>query len=203
MSIRRPISGYRFVETRRGDTLAAIAARELGDASRWPEIVGYNSLRPPFITDDEALADSGVIVTGQFLRVPAAVALVSVESQPSEVFGRDIGLSSGRIGVADGDFAVAGGLDNLRQALRHRVITDRGELTFHLEYGSLLRTLLGTVSVPTVALLAARYARAAVLADARISTVSKAVATVEGDAVRVDVEAIPVTGKPIDITVTA
>ena len=32
--IDRPLQGYRFVETRHGDTLQAVAAREMGDASR-------------------------------------------------------------------------------------------------------------------------------------------------------------------------
>ena len=53
------------------------------------------------------------------------------------------------------------------------------------------------------AILAAQYAKATLLSDARVDRVSKAEATVVGDAVTVQVEIQPVTGKSIDLTATA
>ena len=201
--IQRPISGFRFAEVQRGDTLQKIAARELGDAARWPEIVGLNSLRPPFITDDPAAAGQGVVLSGQFVRVPAAAAVASAEAAPEEVFGRDAFLNAGRLEVSAGDLAVVGGVDNLKQAMRNAIETERGELIFHTDYGCLLRQIIGTVNGPTAAILAAQYAKATLLADARVDRVSKADAVVVGDAVTVSVEVLPVTGKAIDLTANA
>lgn len=202
MSIQRPIAGFRFVEVQRGDTLQRIAAREFGDAARWPELVGYNGLRAPFVTDDPAQAGSGVILSGQLIRVPASSAVISAEASPEEVFGRDVFLRVGRVDVSNGDFAVAGGIANLKQALQHRLDTDRGELLFHRDYGSLVRMLVGTVVGPTASLLAAQYAKAAMLSDPRVSLVSRAEAEVIGDVINVNVEVKPVTGKTIDVSAT-
>lgn len=202
MTIERTATGSRYVEILRGDTLQRIAARELGDASRWPELVGFNRLVPPFIVDDAASAGERVLAAGQFIRIPATDVVVSATSSPDEVYGRDVGLRLGRIEAIDGDFAIVGGLDNLRQALRHRIETDSGELLFHPGYGSQIRRILGQASGPAATLLAAQLARTAVLADERIASVPSAEAEAEGDMLRVTVKAEPVVGKVVDITST-
>lgn len=197
---RRPLHGFRFVEIRHGDTLQAIAAREIGDASRWTDLIAYNDLVPPFITDDPAQARTGVLLSGSMIRVPAAAQMASASSDPDRVFERDIRLEDGVLVAQNGDFAVASGRDNLRQAIKHRIETERGELLFHPEYGSRIRVLLGAVNGPTASLLAAEYARSAVLADPRIRQVTQSVAEVEGDVVRVSVEAQPIAGRVIEVT---
>lgn len=202
-SYRRPLYGFRFVETRHGDTLQAIAARELGDASRWSEIIAHNDLVPPFITDDPAEAREGVVLTGSKIRLPAPTPMVSAALDPDRVFGRDVRLHNGVLDAAGGDFAVIAGRENLRQALRHRIETDRGEVLFHREYGSRVRELMGAVSGPTALMLAAEYAKSAVAADPRIEEVTRAVAETSGDVTRVSVEARPVTGRdPMEIEAT-
>ena len=55
-----PRAGGRRVVVRRGDTLSAIAARYLGDGSRWPEI----------FDDNPAIADPWDIRPGQTLTLP-------------------------------------------------------------------------------------------------------------------------------------
>lgn len=200
--IQRPIGGFRFVEVRRSETLQQIAARELGSATRWPEIVGLNGLLPPFVTDDPAAVRPGVVLSGGYVKVPAAASTISAEAQPEEVFGRDAILRLGRLGVEAGDLEVVSGSANLAQALRHAVETERGELIFHADYGCLVRQIVGTVNGPTAAILAAEYVKATVLADSRVDRVSRADAVVAGDAVTVQVEVYPVTGKPIDLAAT-
>lgn len=202
MTIQRPIVGFRFAEIQRGDTLQRIAARELGDAARWPELVGYNGLRAPFITDDPGLASDGVLLSGQFIRLPSSTAVVSADVSPEEVFGRDVLLQDGDTVMQDGDFAVAAGTPNLRQALTHRIATDTGELMFHTEYGSLVRRVLGTVNGPTAGILAIEYVKAALALDPRVSAVTKATAAIVGDTVQVDVEVQPIDGKPIALSTT-
>lgn len=196
----RPLFGFRFVEIQRGDTLQSIAAREIGDASRWAELIAYNGLVPPFITDDSASARAGVLLSGSLLRVPAPVPVITTTTDPDKVFEVDVALDGrGQMTVENGDFSVVSGRANLRQALKHRVITDRGELMFHPNYGSLIRRLIGSVNGPTAALLAAQFAKSAIQADQRIKQVTQATADVVGDVINVSVEAQPVVGRVVDV----
>lgn len=198
----RELFGFRFVEIRHGDTLQAIAARELGDGARWHEIVAYNNLVAPFITDDPAQARPGVALSGTLLRVPAPTPVVETTINPEEVFETDIELNRGQIMADRGDMVLVAGRANLRQALRHRIETDRGELLFHTGYGSRVRSVIGAVNGPTAALLTAQYARAAVQADPRVERVTRAEAQVVGDVVNASVEVEPVTGRPVDVNAT-
>lgn len=195
----RPLYGFRFVEVRVGDTLQAIAARELGDAGRWNDLIAYNNLVPPFLTDDPDRAGQGVKMAGDLILVPAPSPAVSTTTDPEKVFESDVDLTGGVLGVEDGDFAVVSGRANLRQALKHRVDTDRGELVFHLAYGSSVRRMLGAVSGPTSAQLVAEYAKAAVRSDPRVRQVVSASAEVVGDAVNVTVVAEAVAGQTVEV----
>lgn len=199
----RELYGFRFVETQRGDSLQLIAARELGDAGRWTELVSYNELVPPFITDDPALAGDGVILTGSQILVPAPAPVVTTTTNPDEVFQADVKLSAdGEIMVDGGDLAVVSGTKNLVQAIKCRVETERGELIYHPEYGSNIRRMVGVVNGPTAALLAGQYAKSAVQADPRINTVTNATAEVSGDSVSVTIEAEAIAGRIIEVTAT-
>lgn len=192
----KPLTGYRYVEIHHGDTLRTIAARELGDAARWIDLIAYNNLAPPYVAE---IASSGVLAYGDQIRVPAPTRIISTTTDPDRVFEVDIDLSTGQLEADNGDLALVAGRDNLRQALRHRVETERGELVYHGEYGSFVRRLIGAVNGPTSALLAAEYAKSAVLADPRISSVSQSRADVVGDTINVSVEAQPVTGRPLQV----
>lgn len=196
------LNGYRFVEVQRGDTLQVIAARELGDAARWSELIAYNDLVPPFLTDDPEATVTGVILSGQLIRLPAPVPVITTTADADLVFERDVMLDErGALATKEGDFEVISGRANLRQSIKNRVETDRGELMFHPGYGSLVRRLIGSVNRPTTTLLAAEYAKSAVAADSRIKQVSASVAEAVGDTIRVRVEAEPIVGRVIDVDV--
>lgn len=200
INVNRELSSFRFAETFRGDTMQRIALRELGDASRWPEIVSYNNLIPPFITDDEVLAGNGVLLSGDALRIPAPVRVVDASIDPSATFLVDIDLSTGLIesdGV--GDVLLCAGVPNLKQAIKHRIETTRSDLMYHPEYGSLIKRLIGTVTGPTANILAAEYAKSAVEADPRIQAVSSSTAQIVGDAISVSVEAETISGRVVSI----
>lgn len=200
LTLQRPVEGHRFAQTRHNDSMQLIAARELGDASRWAELVAFNDLVPPFITNDPSEQAPGVLLAGQLVRIPAAVVTVSAGVDADRVFERDVALVSGQLGASDGgDLLVAAGLDNLRQAVRHRLETERGDLIFHPQYGSLLRRIIGSVNGPTAGLLAAGYAKAAVLSDPRISSVLSSEASVVGDVINVTVVAEPIVGRRVEL----
>lgn len=200
---QKPLYGFRFVEIRYGDTLQAIAARELGDAALWYQLIALNGLVPPFITDDPSQVTAGVLQSGGALKVLAPQPVVTTTTDPEQVFQNDILLDQyGNLSTSSGDFAIASGLDNLHQALVNRIETDRGELIFHTNYGSRVRRLQGAVNGPTAALLAAQYAKSAVQADPRVAQVIQAVANVSGDSIEVSVEVQPISGRVVNITTT-
>jgi phage baseplate assembly protein W len=194
----RQLIGFRFVETRFGDTLQRIAAREMGDANRWAELIEYNNLLPPFITDNAAEAGPNVLLTGRQMIVPAPVAVVSTTTDPDEVFEADIQLGSYGELMTDGvDFVVVSGRKNLCQALTIRFSTDRQELMYHPEYGCDVRRLVGRVNGPTASILAAQAVRSAALRDPRVSRVLSATAEVIGDVINVVAEAETVAGRSV------
>lgn len=197
----RPLYGYRFILTRHGDTLQRIAARELGDAGRWAEIIVLNGMVHPYLTDDPQAVGPGVFPTGGYLTVPAS-APGAQTNDPNAVFGQDIRLTQGKLSFTDGDIAVVSGLANLNQALTHAVNTDQGELLYHTSYGCLVRQVIGGKNDPTDALLAADYAKTTVVADPRISSVISATGTAVGNAIAVVVDAITVQGATSSTAVT-
>lgn len=200
----RELRGYRLADTLRGDTLQAIAMRELGDASRWVDLASINRLRPPYLTDDAAQASDRVLLTGSVIVVPAtsSAAPDAESTSPDHLYKLDLGLVSGDLQATDsGDLLVFNGQANLRQALVHRVITERRELLFHPEYGCLVRTVIGSVNGPTAGVLAAQYVRATLRADPRVKEVIGVTADVRGDTINVVANVLPITGQSTKIEV--
>lgn len=201
---QRRLAGFRFVEILRGDTLQGIAARELGDATAWYDLVQINGLAYPFITDDPAQASDKVKLSGQSILVPANTPSVAANIDPDAVFEIDCALQDGFLtDDGNGDFTVASGRANLRQALANRIVTEKGDLLFHPGYGCLVRRLLGAVNGPTSSLLAAQYVKSALKEETRIQNVNQVVATVSGDSINVQAEVQPVSGRIVDLQVTA
>ena len=197
----KQLSGYRVIETFFSDTLPKVALRELGDANRWPEIAWLNELVPPYLTDDATMVRPGVVLTGGSLYIPAPINTVSVETDPNLVFEVDIKMSRRQLQAdAGGDFAVVAGRDNLKQQLTHRLATDKGELLRHPDYGCSARRLIGSINGPVAGAMAAGYVKAALLSDFRIKSVEKVTANIKGDAIFADARAIPITGRPIDVS---
>lgn len=191
---------FRLVETHRGDDLQAVAARELGDANRWPELVWLNQLTHPYLTDDERLAGTTVLLTGSLLKVPAPVGVWTDTADRGQVYERDCRLQK-KLLVADagGDFLVAAGVDNLTQQLKHRIDTPRGQARRHPEYGCLVWRLLGTVQGPLAGRLGAQYVKETLQADYRVASVPNVVAEVQGGAVRVTAKAEGISGAAVDL----
>ena len=143
----------------------------------------------------------GVLAFGDQILVPAPAPVISSTTDPERVFEVDVALAKGRLQAVNGDFELVAGRANLRQALRRRVETERGELIFHTDYGSLVRRLIGTLNGPTAALLAAQYTKSSLLLDPRVANVTSAIAAVVGDTINVRIELQPVTGRPLELAV--
>lgn len=192
-----PETGYRWVETRWGESLQQLAARELLDAARWIDIVAINGLRPPYLSE---AAGSGIAAYGDLLMVPSANTVASVSTDAGMVFERDVALVNGLLS-GSADVALKSGVENLSQALSHRVIVDTKEMLFHPEYGCRVRELLGAVAGTNAGLLAGAYVRAALLKDPRVREVTSVDVQITGDQIAVRAEVIPIDGRPLQVIV--
>lgn len=200
MSVNRPLTGYRLVEIRHGDTLQELSARELGDAAKWATIIAINQLTPPYLTGDVALASDTVKMYGEMLLVPATRPSATAQTDPNAVFGVDLDLSGGLLHADAGDLRLIAGRANLRQSLSHRIKTRLKELLFHPSYGCGVHRLMGRVNGPTAGLLGAQYVRGAMLADDRVSSVGASIASPSGDILPISTTVHPIVGAPIEVT---
>lgn len=196
----RRMPRFRLVETHQGDDLQAVAAREMGDANRWPELVWLNRLTHPYITRDPRQAGQTVLLAGALIKVPAPAGLTTESAERGQVYERDCVLINKQLtDDGSGDIAVFAGADNLRQQLQHRIVTPRGQARRHPEYGCLIWRLVGTVNGPTAALMGAEYVKAALQAEYRVSKVDYVRAEVVGDAVRIQARAVAIDGGAVDV----
>lgn len=197
----REMPSYRLAETHAGDTLPRVAAREMGDANRWPELVWINNLTSPYLTDTPAEASDTVLLTGSMIRIPAPTGVNTDATERAQVYERDCKMVKRRLtDDGNGDFAVVAGTDNLKQQLTHRIDTPRGQLVRHPEYGCLVWLLQGKVTGPAANLLGAQYVKAALQADYRVSSVTSSTAEVDGDATRITATAEAIAGGKVDIS---
>lgn len=195
--------GYRIIETLRGDTLQAIAARALNDAGRWPELAALNNLVPPYIVDSIAELENEtigrVLISGQQLKVPAPARRANAATD--DIYGTDILLDRGQL-TADpetGDFATISDAPNLAQAIRHRVETHLGELQWHQTYGCGVWRLLGHQANGARNQLAAAMVGRALRSDPRVTRAENVRATISGDVLSTEGIVIATDGKSLPI----
>lgn len=202
MTIAKPLSGIRVAATRAGDTLPAIAARELGDAARWYDLAAINNLLPPWITDDPALVGPRVLRAGADILIPAAAPDPSgVAAGPDDaVFGTDLVLPGGLLQRSEGgDFDLVGGAKNLTQAVAHRLATPERSVIYHQDYGCAIHELVGARADPVANQLGALFVERALRADPRISQVEGTTATITGDVLDVTATAVAVDGRRLPV----
>lgn len=124
-------------------TLERIAQRELGDSSRWGEIVELNNLKPPYLVSDLSDLTDGVKRTGETLLIPTSGANGFSQALPvpnnsanagltelERSFGTDLRLTDD-FDIAltpTKDFAVVSGLENLLQQARLKLRYEKLDL---------------------------------------------------------------------------
>ena len=139
-----------------------VAARLLGDRSRWKILVTLNELSSPFISPT---GGPGVLMPGDAILYPAdrvvggAPATVGAQDPTTDgtrnnsqantagqlAYGRDLRLQSTFVGSSEitdlvvnqrGDLGSIVGIPNIEQAIRIKFITERGELPAHSKFGA-------------------------------------------------------------------
>lgn len=144
---------------KKGDTLRSISSKyNLAD---WRILADYNNLDYPFLSDEEHLTKN-VKKTGDTIIIPIdEPSRVRTEdtiiNQEEAIFGLDILLTpsletakglrdlsiGGEITGYLGDVKTSRGVDNLAQAITHRLMTSYGELPLHPEYGCNIKKVVG------------------------------------------------------------
>lgn len=197
----RKVPSCRIAETHHGDTLQRVAAREMGDANRWPELVWINNLSHPYITDDINRVAPGVLLSGSHIKVPAPVGVFTDDADRGQVYERDCALTNRLLSTADGDIAVFAGADNLKQQLSHVIVTPRGQALRHPTYGCMLWRLLGSVAGPVAVKLGSEYVKSSLLSDYRVASIEYSTATILGDVVSVTARAVAIEGSVVDVII--
>jgi len=173
-----------------GDSLQAIAARTLGAASRWPELVTVNNLVFPFVDfsgpngrPGSAYAGLSVLGATDTLKLPLPVVpgVVGVSDDP---IGTDTPDDPGHIGD------LQGGTDNMVAALMRRLSTPRGHIPWHPTYGSGLKARIGSATTPDLVLAAKADALDTLNSDPRVLAVNRISVTFSGAMVDIDAEVV-------------
>ncbi len=191
-----------------GDTLAGIAARELGDARKWPDLALVNNLSPPYVTSGPKLP--GTLQPGSRIIIP-----VNKPVQPAQVLttgnpsvggsqaDAHLGVDYEYVQISKGQWgwkidathgAVDGiktnGIGNLAQALGSRLRTERGTNILFPNIG--LPRLVGVNQAENPATEVTLRVRQQILADPRVERLRSATFKVVQDAVTIDIKAQPV-----------
>lgn len=196
MSAERHVTAWRSVPILAGDDLQGLALRETGDVGNWIAIADLNGLRHPYIVASRQglAADARVLAYGDIIRLPGHPVVDSQVVLDTEAFGTDVALPQGCFTAMDGDLALVVGAPNLAQAIRHRILTEPGELRRHPRYGCELRALLGERNTGVTSLLAHAFTVEALGQEPRVERVERADVRAHGDQMHIEVVAHTIAG---------
>lgn len=195
---KQPAPRVRHAEIHYGDSIKRVALRELGDASRWVELVVLNGLRPPYIVAPEDV-EAGLLAYGDYIKVPALNGVPAVADAVATYLS-DLQVVNGRLQASGGDLSLVRGVANLGQALAHRVAVEKRSLGFHPEYGCWVHTLNGGGVRPDSVRLGAFYVKSALAEDYRVRRVESCVGTAVGDKIQVEAVVVPISGTPVSFS---
>lgn len=192
-----------------GDTIQSIAQQRAGSASLWEDIVEYNNLDYPYIV--ETLAEKmenpdNLRTVGDTIIVPIEIDLLDTNLESLGYRDRDLilGLALGRdlkvgydeesvankamhgeiLGLqADnsGDIEVVQGVENLRQATINRLLTPKGSLFLHPEYGSDFYKYIGRKNTEEVMTMIEDEITSTIQKDNRVDNVEVVDSRIEAD----------------------
>lgn len=143
-----------------------------------------------------------VMKPGDELQIPggassgAAITGDQQEDFYTRIYGTDEYLDDNGEQSADplGDVRTVSGIDNLAQALQHRLRTTRGELASlgHPTYGSYLPMIIGKIGISLWYQRALLEAEVTMLEDPRVKRINSVKFTIDGTAVYLDADVLPI-----------
>lgn len=179
-----------------GETMQSIAQLETNSVDNWVKIAEYNSLVYPYIVDtrEEKMKNVEHLATlGDILMIPDEGNLLDIDTSSLNQRDMDflLGLSLGKDldmtsdttfyenhGTSDevfalthnghGDLKNLSGADNIKQATISRLMTAKGSLMLHPEYGSDLHLMFGKATVEQMKIISIEICDT-VLKDSRVA----------------------------------
>lgn len=131
-----------------GTSLERLAQIELGDSTRWGEIVEVNGLKPPYISDDPKESRDGVLKAGSNILIPTPVQngfsqapvgklnrLTTGMSELEKSLGVDMKIDSNFDLIFNGDFEITGGAENMAQGTILKLSYEPGDVMLYPELG--------------------------------------------------------------------
>jgi phage baseplate assembly protein W len=154
----------------------SIAARQLGDYSKWQQIANINGLLPPYFA---AVPTPNMVSPGQQLYLPTdgipanVVPAQGAASYEISFLGYDIfyGALNQDMAPWTGDFVTISGYSNLAFSLGRRLQTPLGNLIYHMDFGSRIPPEVGNILTQDTVGHIGAFAVSAVLSDPRVQQV--------------------------------
>lgn len=180
-----------------GDTLQSIAQRYYGDVNEWHTIKDYNNLKYPYIVKkgEEHIANpENVVMVGSTITIPIEQSLIDVNTDNFTrrdinnvldlVLGRDLSMIDTpydyeerglqdeifSLNSKNGDVSTVRGVQNLKQAVMARLLTPKGSLLLHPNYGSELHKIIGKNTLGVARMIEDEITKT-ILVDQRIANV--------------------------------
>lgn len=179
-----------------GDTIQSIAHVTTGSVAGWRDIVRHNNLKYPYIVDsvEEKLESPEHLVTyGDHLIIPVESSLEDVNpyalnlGDQDTIYDMTLGIDLNILEedfalTADnqGDLQVSRGVNNLKQALIMQLMTPRGTLLLHPQYGSNIHNLFGKATAQN-AIVIENEILATLKQDSRVGSVQAVNSTISRD----------------------
>lgn len=191
-----PASGEVLVFDTAGNS--AIVDHVIGATVYFTTLLSFDVLANTTVTLHER--QLSVLKEGDKILIPgdnqqlSAITTGSNDDLYSRLFGIDEYLDENGDQSADQDGSVrsTSGIDNLCMQLRHRLMTVKGELPRHPEYGSYLPKLIGKIGTDFWYERAILEAKITMLEDPRVQDVGVMSLTAQGNAIYLDADVYPI-----------
>lgn len=130
------------------------------------------------------------LVPGTTLKIPILSGdRANAVQNDEEVYGGDLTLNElGLLEAGSGDLKLSKGLDNLKQAIIHRVVSDYKSLLIHPEYGCGLLAVIGEKNTPATRTLAKATLVEALNREPRIDHIKQLHSVTIDDAIKFSVQ---------------
>lgn len=187
------------------ETLQSIAFKKLGDTSKWGTLVTLNDLQYPYIvaTNQQKLTNPEHLKTiGDTIYLPTTNEIESIIADNMGAFtkntiyditlGMDLELKIDAdsaieeaigevVANSSGDLTVVSGIENLKQSLFMRIMTRKGTLLNHANYGSRFPDYIGSIESDAQLKRAVTELNRTITTDSRVSSATVSTAEILKD----------------------